>query len=76
MNINKDILGNKELEALTLNWDFIGPGLMDGRCLATGTCDSPTTNTKKKNQKFHVIFFSEDGRNANEIKMRYSDLRF
>jgi hypothetical protein len=38
--MQKDILGQKDLDFLKIDWCFHGPGMMEGRCAATGTCDS------------------------------------
>lgn len=74
--MNKDVLGKKELEALKLNWDFAGPGLMDGRCYATGTCDNrPTPVIREKHQKSRKILLASDTMNAEEIKLQYGYLR-
>lgn len=73
--MSKDVLGKKELESLKLNWNFVGPGLMDGRCYATGTCDSrPTPIIRPKRKK--PIQLKADDLNIEEIKLKYGYLRF
>lgn len=71
--MNKDVLGSVELEYLKLNWNFYGPGLMSGRCAATGTCDNrPIFDSKKmKYQGKHKIYFSADPKSAKEIRLQY-----
>ena len=34
LDMYHDQVGNKELESIKLDWQFIGPGLMDGHCAA------------------------------------------
>jgi len=75
--MQKDILGKKELEALKLNWEFAGPGFMEGRCYATGTCDNrPVPVVREQHLKTHKLLFSEDSKNAEEIKRQHGYLRF
>lgn len=75
--MHKDVLGKHELEALKLNWDLAGPGLMGGRCLATGTCDNrPSSIIREKQQKSVQIVLASDATNIEEIKLQYGYLRF
>lgn len=74
--MHKDVLGKDELEALKLNWDFAGPGLMDGRCYATGTCDNrPISIIGDKHQRSVQIVLAIDSTNIEEIKLQYGYLR-
>jgi hypothetical protein len=74
--MNRDVLGKRELESLKLNWNFVGPGLMNGRCNATGTCDNKPIPYRKKPQKPFRILQLAEALNAEEIRLQYGYLRF
>ncbi len=75
--MKKDILGTFQLNSLKLNRKFYSPGLMDGKCAATGTCD---------NSPVHPYAKKKLGNNANpskrksfleayDIRLKYGTLR-
>lgn len=73
--MKKDILGNHELESLKINWDFAGPGLMNGHCTATGTCENQPTKKRLKKLKINLSEIKNSKENPQDIKLKYGYLR-
>jgi hypothetical protein len=74
--MSRDLLGDIELESIKLKWDFYGPGLMGGRCAATGTCENrpvPKTVLLLKNMQNSSLSF--DSRSAKNVRLQYGFLR-
>jgi len=74
--MKKDILGQKELDDLKLNWNFGVPGLMSTKCCGTGTCDyRPEPGRLVKLLQGHMILFKPNNSKLDEIKKSYGYLR-
>lgn len=71
--MNKDLLGQQELDSIKINWNFAVPGLMTTRCCGTGTCDNQPTNNFSNDVR--MIYFFRDSKKPSEIARIYGYLR-
>jgi len=73
--MKQDILGSLELESLKLNWDFLAPGMLAGKCNATGTCDNGPSRLEKRKPQIHTTSLSfENIRKARSIRRKYGSI--
>ncbi|WP_042282192.1 hypothetical protein [Candidatus Protochlamydia sp. R18] len=76
--MKKDFLGKKELEFLNFDWKFYAPGLMNGRCRATGTCDNRPCIQHLKKREIAAIFKPTQSLNSIsifDVSSKYGSLR-
>lgn len=70
------ITGRNELEMLSFDWKTVAPGMLSGKCCATGTCGIDTRNPGVKFEKITQVIPNEfDNTCAKKLKKLYGVLR-
>lgn len=74
--MQKDILGKQDLDFLKIDWNFHGPGLMEGKCAATGTCENqPIRGYRLVPDSFREVTKSSiEPMDPKEVWLRYGSL--
>ena len=70
-----DNSGIKKLKSLSFDWNTLAPGMLSGRCCASGTCDNKPDVHNIREKPLPLISFSLDKADALKIRQKYGSLR-